>query len=45
MQNSTIWEENIERYEQLSKDIPHEEALIIRLEKEISEYKAAKRIS
>lgn len=39
MQARTIWEENMDRYEKLQKDIPHEEALIIRFESEIRNFK------
>lgn len=39
MEKRTIWEENMDRYEKLQKDIPHEEALVIRFEDKIRDFK------
>ncbi|MCH5138923.1 hypothetical protein JMF89_17295 [Clostridiaceae bacterium UIB06] len=39
MEAATIWEENIEEYEKLKKDVEHEEALIKRFESEIRDFR------
>jgi hypothetical protein len=39
MEGTTIWEENIEAYERLKKDVEHERALINRFESEIRDFR------
>lgn len=39
MEQRTIMEENMDRYQKLQKDVPHEEALIIRFDGKIKDFK------